>query len=44
MPAVDVGEVGGERLEIRCDGATLKASVEELYDPWYTALPRALDM
>lgn len=42
MPAVEIGSVGGETLEIRCDGGKISADVEELHRIWSTALPRAL--
>jgi len=42
VPAVDIGVVGGESLEIRCDGGKISADVEELHGIWSTALPRAL--
>ena len=44
VPAADVGEVGGDRLTIDLGGTTLDASVEELYETWRTALPKALDL
>jgi phosphoribosylformylglycinamidine synthase len=44
VPAQEVGEVGGDRLEIACDGETVSASVEELRERWSTALPLALGM
>ncbi len=42
VPAAEVGAVGGSRLVVRCDGATLDEEVEELHRIWSTALPRAL--
>ncbi|MCP3963174.1 MAG: phosphoribosylformylglycinamidine synthase subunit PurL [bacterium] len=43
VPITELGSVGGDRLKVRCDGATLDAQVEDLYRSWSTALPRALD-
>ena len=43
VPALDIGEVGGSRLEVRCSGGKISAEVEELHQIWSTALPRALD-
>ncbi|MCG8459338.1 MAG: phosphoribosylformylglycinamidine synthase subunit PurL [Holophagales bacterium] len=44
VPAHEVGEVGGERLRVDCDGGRIDASVEELRSVWSTALGRALGM
>jgi len=44
VPAREVGETGGERLEIGFDGGRLVADVAELRSAWSTALPRALDL
>lgn len=44
VPAVEIGEVGGDRLVIEGDGGTVKVPVERLHDLWSTALPRALGM
>jgi len=42
VPAVDAGAVGGERLTVLADGATLEATVARLREVWSTSLPRAL--
>ncbi|MEL7061348.1 MAG: phosphoribosylformylglycinamidine synthase subunit PurL [Acidobacteriota bacterium] len=44
VPAVDIGEVGGDRLKLACDGGRIDASVEALHRLWSTALPRALGL
>jgi phosphoribosylformylglycinamidine synthase II len=44
VPALEIGEVGGGDLEIRSDGAVLKAAVAGLHEIWSTALPRALGL
>ncbi|MEM9594184.1 MAG: phosphoribosylformylglycinamidine synthase subunit PurL [Acidobacteriota bacterium] len=44
VPAVDIGEVGGDRLVIGCDGGSIDLAVEEIHSIWSTALPRALGM
>ncbi len=44
VPAAEVGEVGGDRLEIGFAGGTLAAPVGELKEIWSTALPRALGL
>jgi len=44
VPALDIGEVGGDRLVIEADGAKVDAPVADLYQIWSTALPRALGM
>ncbi len=43
VPAVELGTVGGTRLVVQADGATLEAEVEDLWSVWSTALPRALE-
>ena len=43
VPARAVGEVGGSELELVCDGARVRVTVEQLQDAWRGALPRALD-
>ncbi len=42
VPAIDVGSVGGSKLEIAADGGKVSATVEDLHGIWSTALPRAL--
>ncbi len=42
VPAAEAGEVGGTRLEVKCDGGELETDVEELHRIWSTALVRAL--
>ncbi len=42
VPALEAGEVGGERLVIEADGATIDAPVDRLRELWATALPKAL--
>jgi len=44
VPAVEIGSVSGERLEIRADGGTLDVAVAKLHEIWSTALPRALNL
>ncbi|MEM9556918.1 MAG: phosphoribosylformylglycinamidine synthase subunit PurL [Acidobacteriota bacterium] len=44
VPATEIGEVGGSRLKIACDGGKIDAEVAELRQVWETALPRALDL
>jgi phosphoribosylformylglycinamidine synthase len=44
VPARDVGETGGEYLEVVADGATLRAGVADLRRIWSTALPLALGL
>jgi phosphoribosylformylglycinamidine synthase len=44
VPATRAGEVGGERLVIEADGATLDAPVARLHEIWSTALPKALGL
>jgi phosphoribosylformylglycinamidine synthase len=44
VPAGEIGEVGGEALEIRIGGEALRLDVRHLRTLWREALPRALDM
>ncbi|KAB2968688.1 MAG: phosphoribosylformylglycinamidine synthase subunit PurL [Thermoanaerobaculia bacterium] len=44
VPALEVGESGGDRLVIEADGATLDAPVARLREIWATALPRELGL
>jgi phosphoribosylformylglycinamidine synthase len=44
VPAVEIGETGGDRLVVEADGAALDAGVARLHEIWSTALPRALDL
>ena len=44
MPAREVGEVGGDALEIEADGGSLRLDVDELRRRGATALPRALGL
>jgi len=44
VPAVEIGEVGGDMLEIRSGGETLRRDVRHLRTVWREALPRGLDM
>ena len=44
VPAHDAGAVGGDRLVVRADGARIDAAVEDLFQRWSTALPRALEL
>jgi phosphoribosylformylglycinamidine synthase II len=44
VPAVEVGEVGGDRLIVDCDGGRIDADVRDLHLRWSTALPRVLGM
>ena len=41
VPAREIGEVGGDVLEVRSAGETFKAPVAGLHEIWSTALPRA---
>ncbi len=44
VPCAAIGTVGGERLQIVCDGAVLiDEAIARLEDGWRTTLPRALD-
>lgn len=42
VPARDIGEVGGDRLVVRADGARIDAALASLHEAWAGALPRAL--
>jgi phosphoribosylformylglycinamidine synthase II len=44
VPAREIGEVGGDVLEVRSAGETFKASVAGLHEIWSTALPKALGL
>jgi phosphoribosylformylglycinamidine synthase len=44
VPARELGEVGGDALEIRIGGETLRLAVRDLRTSWREALPRALEM
>ncbi len=44
VAARDVGAVGGARLRIRADGASLDADVADLRRAWSEALPKALGL
>ncbi len=44
VPAAEAGSVEGTRLNLRCDGSSLQAEVEELHRIWSTALVRALGL
>ena len=44
VPAREIGEVGGARLEIETEEGAFGLAVEPLRDAWSTALPRALGM
>jgi phosphoribosylformylglycinamidine synthase subunit PurL len=44
VPAIDAGEIGGDRLVVEADGATLEAPVARLHEIWSTALPKALGL
>lgn len=44
VPAIEVGETGGDRLTIEADGATIDAPVERLRSAWANALPKALGL
>ena len=45
VPAQDLGEVGGEEIEIQAaDGGGLRLNLAQLHQQWSTALPRALGM
>jgi phosphoribosylformylglycinamidine synthase len=44
VPAIEIGEVAGEELEIRTEGEALRRDVRDLKAVWQAALPRALDM
>ncbi len=42
VSAVEIGGVGGDRLRVHADGASIDVSVETIHQAWSTALPRAL--
>jgi phosphoribosylformylglycinamidine synthase len=44
VPAREIGEVGGDVLEVRSAGETFKAPVAGLHEIWSTALPKALGL
>jgi phosphoribosylformylglycinamidine (FGAM) synthase-like enzyme len=44
VPAREIGEVGGEDLEVRAGGDTLRVPVASLHEIWSTALPIALGL
>ncbi len=44
VPALEVGESGGDRLVIEADGGRIDVEVEALRETWSTALPRALGL
>jgi phosphoribosylformylglycinamidine synthase II len=44
VPAREIGEVGGDVLELRSAGETLRAPVAGLHEIWSTALPKALGL
>jgi phosphoribosylformylglycinamidine synthase len=44
VPAREIGEVGGDVLEVRSAGETLRAPVADLHEIWSTALPKALGL
>jgi phosphoribosylformylglycinamidine synthase subunit PurL len=44
VPAREVGEVGGDALEVRAGGSALRAPVAGLHEVWSTALPKALGL
>jgi phosphoribosylformylglycinamidine synthase II len=44
VPAREIGEVGGDALEVRSGGETLRAPVDRLHRVWSTALPAALGL
>ena len=44
VPAVEIGDVGGDELRIQGDGGEIRASVEELHRIWANALPKALGL
>jgi len=44
VPAVEAGEVGGDRLRVQADGAGIDLPVAALREIWSTALPRALGL
>jgi phosphoribosylformylglycinamidine synthase len=44
VPAVEIGEAGGEELVVRAGSDLLRASVADLHTVWSTALPKALGL
>jgi phosphoribosylformylglycinamidine synthase II len=44
VPAREIGEVGGDALEVRSAGETFTAPVAGLHEIWSTALPKALGL
>ena len=44
VPTREIGEVGGDVLEVRSAGETFKAPVAGLHEIWSTALPKALGL
>ncbi|HEX6902759.1 MAG TPA: phosphoribosylformylglycinamidine synthase subunit PurL [Thermoanaerobaculia bacterium] len=44
VPAREIGEVGGDTLEVRAGGGVLRAPVAGLHEVWSTALPKALGL
>ena len=44
VPALEIGEVGGEVLEVEASGDVLRTEVARLRQAWATALPRALGL
>ncbi|HSK81658.1 MAG TPA: phosphoribosylformylglycinamidine synthase subunit PurL [Thermoanaerobaculia bacterium] len=44
VPAREIGEVGGEELDVRSGGGILRAPVADLHGIWSTALPKALGL
>ena len=44
VPAREIGEVGGDSLEVRAGGGTLSAPVTGLHQVWSTALPKTLGL
>jgi phosphoribosylformylglycinamidine synthase II len=44
VPAREIGEVGGDSLEVRSGGETFRAPIGRLHQVWSTALPKALGL
>jgi phosphoribosylformylglycinamidine (FGAM) synthase-like enzyme len=44
VPAREIGEVGGDALEVRSGGENFRAPVGRLHEVWSTALPKALGL
>jgi phosphoribosylformylglycinamidine synthase len=44
VAAREIGEVGGDALEVRTGGEIFKAPIAGLHEIWTTALPRALGL